>query len=103
MTAITQTCVKCSRQFLVIDQEKTFLEERNLPLPSNCPSCRQLRRLTLRGAERTLYKTHCQKCGKEIIVASDPKTIKNAIYCRKDYEQYFNENDAIIKEPLPED
>ena len=102
MTAITQKCKTCGKQFLVIDQEQTFLKEKNLSLPSMCPSCRQLRRLSLRGSERMLYKTQCQKCGKDIIVARDPKPTKSAIYCRKDYEQYFNENDPIIKDPLPE-
>lgn len=102
MAAITQTCTKCNKSFLIIDQEQIFLKEKNLPLPTNCPSCRQLRRLSLRGAERMLYKTQCQKCGKDIVVARDPKTVKNAIYCREDYEKFFNENDPIISEPLPE-
>jgi len=49
-----------------------------------------------------LYKTNCQKCNKDIVVTRDPKITKNIIYCRKDYEQHFNENDPIINEPLPE-
>jgi ssDNA-binding Zn-finger/Zn-ribbon topoisomerase 1 len=98
----TATCANCGKDFLIIEQEQKFLEEKGLPLPKNCPSCRQIRRLSLRGAERMLYKTQCQKCGKDIVVARDPKTVKNAIYCRADYDQYFNENDPIINEPLPE-
>lgn len=102
MDKITKHCQKCKKQFLVIEQEQIFLAEKNLPLPDNCPSCRQIRRLSLRGAERILYKTTCQKCGKDIVVARDPKYTKNEIYCRKDYEQYFVENDPIITDPLPE-
>ena len=102
MASITQTCTQCKKQFLVIEKEQAFLTEKNLPLPAHCPSCRQLRRLSLRGADRTLYKTQCQKCGKDIVVARDPKSTKNVIYCREDYEKYFNENDPIINEPLPE-
>lgn len=103
MASITQTCSKCGKQFLIIDQEQNFLNEKGVPLPIQCPSCRQTRRLTLRGAERALYKTTCQKCGKEIIVAYDPKKITNQqILCKKDYDQYFLENDIIINEPLPE-
>lgn len=101
MANITQTCAKCGRQFLVVDQEQEFLKEKGLSLPIQCPSCRQTRRLMLRG-ERSLYKTNCQKCGKEIIVSYDPQTIKNTILCKKDYEQYYQENDPIISEPLPE-
>lgn len=95
-------CKRCNRQFLVIEQEQKFLSEKNLPLPINCPSCRQLRRLMLRGGERALYKTKCQKCGKEIVVAFNPAKVTNQILCKKDYEQYFMENDPIIKDPLPE-
>lgn len=102
MANITQVCTKCNRQYLIIDQEQKFLTDQNLPLPTHCPSCRQLRRLSLRGTERALYKAKCQKCGKEIVVAFDPQKVTNAIICRQDYDQYFLENDNIIKEPLPE-
>ncbi len=101
MANMTLTCKVCNRQFLVIDQEQAFLKEKNLPLPTNCPGCRQERRLKLRG-ERALYRTTCQKCRKEIIVAYDPKVVKNMILCRQDYEQYYLENDPIIVDPLPE-
>ena len=102
MASITQTCAKCDRKFLVIEQEQKFLSEKNLPLPTHCASCRQRRRLMLRGGERAIYKTTCHKCGKEIVVSYNPKTVKNIILCKKDYQQYFMENDAIIKEPLPD-
>ena len=101
MATITSTCVTCGRKFLVIDNEQKFLQEKGLPLPSNCPACRQTRRLKLRG-ERALYKTTCNKCGKEIIVSYDPKKVKNQILCKNDYEKYFLENDPIISDPLPE-
>lgn len=101
MAAITQNCAKCGKSFLVIDQEQKFLQDKGLPFPTNCPSCRQARRLALRGG-RQLYKTKCQKCGKEIVVSYDPSKVTNMILCKQDYEQYFMENDPIIKEPLPE-
>lgn len=101
MTNITQTCTKCGKQFLIIEQEQKFLQGKALPLPANCPGCRQTRRLMLRGG-RTLYKTTCQKCNKEIIVSYDPAKVTNTILCREDYNQYFMEHDPIISEPLPE-
>lgn len=101
MTAITQSCTNCEKQFLIIDPEQKFLQEKGLPNPSQCFSCRQERRLALRS-ERNLYKTNCQKCGKQIIVAFDPQKTQNTVYCKTDYDQYFMENDPIITEPLPE-
>ena len=101
MQNITATCTTCAKQFLILEREQKFLQDKNLPLPSHCPSCRQLRRLKLRG-ERALYKINCQKCGKEIVVSYNPQTVKNPVYCREDYEKYFAENDPIITDVLPE-
>ena len=97
----TLACTKCGSKFLVIEQEQKFLDEKNLPLPSNCPSCRQLRRLSLRGG-RQLFKSKCQKCNKDIITSYDPTKVKQTILCKEDYEKYFEENDPIIKDPLPD-
>lgn len=101
MASATKTCAKCGKQFLVIDAEQQFLEQKGLPHPTMCPFCRQLRRLMLRG-ERALYKTKCQKCGKEIVVSYDPSAVKNTILCKHDYEKYYMENDPIINETLPD-
>lgn len=94
-------CKNCQKAFRIIEQEKLFLDEKGLPLPEACPTCRQVQRLHLRG-DRTLFKTNCQKCGNEIVVSYDPKTVSNLILCKKDYDAYFEENDPIITEPLPE-
>ena len=98
---MTQTCNKCGKQFLIIEQEQKFLQQKGLPMPTQCPSCRQLRRLALRGGRR-LFKSKCQKCGKEIVVSYDPQKVKQAIYCKEDYEKWSMENDPIIKESLPD-
>lgn len=103
MPNLTQTCNKCGKQYLVIEREQKFLQDKGLPLPIHCPACRQLRRLMLRGNERTLFRTTCQKCGKEIIVSYDPEKTTNQILCKEDYEKYMAETDLIIREPLPQD
>jgi len=100
MANITSSCIKCSKQFLVIEPEQVFLKNKGLSLPTMCPSCRQSRRLALRGG-RQLYKSRCQKCGKDIVVSFDPQKITQSIYCKEDYEKFFLENDPIIKDPLP--
>lgn len=102
MASLTETCVKCGKQFLIIDQEQAFLKEKNLALPTMCPPCRQTRRLMLRGNDRQLFKSTCQKCGKEIIVSYDPTKATSPIYCKDDYEQYLTDNDVLLTDPLPE-
>lgn len=101
MAHIKQACTKCNKGFLIIDREQEFLKQKNLSLPTNCPTCRQLRRLHLRGG-RQLFKTKCQKCDREIVVSFDPQKVKQAIHCKEDYEKFFMENDPIIKDPLPD-
>lgn len=100
MAAITQTCTKCGKQFLVIDAEQKFLGERGIPIPIICPTDRQARRLELRGT-RELFKTKCSQCGKDIVVSYDPASVTTPILCKEDYEKYFEANDPIINEPLP--
>lgn len=95
------TCAKCGKQFIVIEQEEKFLREKGLPLPINCPSCRQLRRLMLRGNDRALFKTKCQQCGKDIVVSYDPSKTKNQILCHEDYDKWLTENNVVITDPLP--
>jgi hypothetical protein len=101
MAAITASCQKCSKQFLVIDQEQQFLREKGLPNPVQCPACRQERRLALRGG-RQLFRTKCQKCGKDIVTSYDPEKATSIILCREDYEKYNAETDLIVNEPLPD-
>ncbi|MBI3069811.1 MAG: zinc-ribbon domain containing protein [Candidatus Levybacteria bacterium] len=101
MANIKQICTKCNKNFLIIDQEQEFLKQKGLSLPTNCPTCRQLRRLLLRGG-RQLFKTKCQKCNKEIVVSFDPQKVQQSVYCKEDYEKFFMENDLIIKDPLPD-
>lgn len=101
MAALTQTCAKCTKQFLIIDTEQQFLKEKGIPLPVNCPQCRQERRLALRGG-RQLFRTKCQKCGKDIVTSYDPATATSQILCREDYDKWAHEVDPVINEPLPD-
>ena len=77
------------------------MKQKNLSLPTICPQDRQLRRLLLRGG-RELFRTKCQQCGKDIVVAYDPTKTQNKILCKEDYDKYMSENDPIIKDPLPQ-
>lgn len=92
-----KTCKGCGKEFLVIVQEQKFLAKIGLPLPAKCPTCRQIDRLKARG-ERKLYRTTCQKCGKNIIVTHDPAKEKSQILCKKCYLDYFEKEKILLTE-----
>lgn len=98
MQEIKQTCARCGKEFWVTKQEQEFLKKMNLPLPTECSTDRQMRRLKQRG-ERNLYKSKCQNCGKDIIVTYDPKTATDyQLLCRKCYLEWFEKNPVLIKD-----
>lgn len=80
-------CRKCGREFLVIVEEQRFYKKKGLPLPENCPECRQKRRLSLRN-ERVLHKRKCNKCGKGI-VSSYRENSPYQIYCTECFWDYL--------------
>jgi len=96
MQEIKKVCKTCGKEFWVIKQEQEFLQKMGLPYPSECPGCRQERRLKDRG-ERNLYRTTCQQCEKNIIVTYDPKKETRKILCRKCYLEWFEKNSVLIK------
>jgi hypothetical protein len=88
MTNITAKCKLCAKDFLIIDQEQAFYKKKDLPMPENCPECRQKERLLLRN-ERKLYKRTCDKCKKEIISTYAPAA-KYVVYCQECFWQYMS-------------
>ncbi len=97
MPSTKKPCRTCGKEFLIIEQEQKFINERGLPLPDECPTCRQARREKLRGG-RKLYRAKCQDCKKDIIVSYEPSTIKSKILCFDCYKKYTESHDFIIKE-----
>lgn len=97
MAEVRQKCKKCGREFLIISQEQKFLKDQGLPFPKNCPTCRQQRRLSLRGSRR-LFRTKCQQCGRSIIVSYNPEELKSQILCQTCYNKYMEKTDLLIKE-----
>jgi len=94
MEPLKKICQECNNQFWIIEQEKKFLDQMDLPLPTNCPGCRQAERLKQRG-ERHLYRTNCQKCSKKIIVSYDPKKETRPIYCKECFLDYFEKHSPL--------
>lgn len=97
MEPLKEKCQTCGKEFWIIKQEREFLQKMNLPNPSNCPGCRELRRLKERG-ERSLYKTSCQKCGKNIIVTYNSKTEIRKILCKECCLEWFEKNPILIND-----
>lgn len=71
----------CGKQFHIIPQEAKFYDEKGLPLPDHCPSCRHRQRMALRS-ERALYKRVCDQCG-ENMLSVYPQEAPYKIYCQK--------------------
>lgn len=90
-----QNCNKCGKQFKVIKQEIEFLSSKQLPLPTECPTCRQQRRMSLRSP-RELIKSNCDKCGKEIVTTPKPNP-KRQVFCDSCFKDYLNNVDPMIK------
>lgn len=91
MEPIKKICTNCQKEFWVIKQEQEFLQKMNLPLPNQCPGCREARRLADRG-ERQLFRTTCQGCNKSIIVTYDPQKETRKILCKPCYLDWFEKN-----------
>jgi hypothetical protein len=78
----TKSCVQCSQDFPIYQEDVMLLEKLSpkiwsvslsLPLPKSCPDCRQQQRLSFRN-ERHLYKSQCNASGKPIISLHSPDT-----------------------------
>jgi CxxC-x17-CxxC domain-containing protein len=80
-------CANCGRGYKVTKGEFDLLRKLNLPLPHECPKCRENRRFVRLNPPK-LYKRTCAKCGKEIITAFSPER-PEIVYCEKCYQQEF--------------
>lgn len=81
--AAKRTCknAECGKDFIVIESERTFYENKKLPLPDHCPACRHRQRMALRS-ERHLYKRECDKCQSSMFSVY-PKDAPYIVYCHK--------------------
>jgi len=79
------TCKNCQSAFIITDEDVAFYDKVSpvfggkkfsLPVPTECPDCRQQRRQSFRD-ERKLYHRKCDATGKQIIsIYSQDKTFK---------------------------
>jgi len=78
--AVTKICTHCQAAFVIGSDEQAFIasiapviggERFELPLPSQCPRCRQQQRLVWRN-ERKLYRRTCDLTGQEVVSMYSP-------------------------------
>ncbi len=64
-------CAKCKNEFIIDENDHIFYDRIKVPVPENCPTCRQQQRMFFRNF-KTLYKRPSSKSGKMIISMYNP-------------------------------
>jgi len=80
-------CQNCKRGYKITKGEVELLRKMNLPLPRECPKCREERRFN-RLNKPKFYDRNCAKCGKKIRTAFSPAE-SDIVYCEKCYQAEF--------------
>ncbi|MEK9159934.1 MAG: zinc-ribbon domain containing protein [Patescibacteria group bacterium] len=76
METLQTACAHCQKNFELDAQDQAFYKEINVPHPTQCPDCREQRRLAWRN-ERTLYLRKCDLTGEPTLsVFSEDKPYK---------------------------
>ncbi len=78
-------CSGCVKNYQIIQKELDFLRQMNLPIPRQCPLCRDRARLKLLNPI-AVYDRKCAKCDKEIKTSYAPDR-PEIVYCEKCYQQ----------------
>jgi hypothetical protein len=81
------SCSLCMRAYKVTKDEINLLKKMNIPVPHECPKCRENNRF-LRCNPPQLWKRNCAKCNTEVSTAFAPER-PEVIYCEKCYQQEF--------------
>jgi hypothetical protein len=71
----------CSKDFLVIPQEISIYQARNIPAPDFCPACRHKQRMALRN-EREMYRRSCDNC-RSSMLSTYPQDAPYKVFCQK--------------------
>ena len=82
METLQTVCTHCQKHFEVDIQDQAFYKEINVPHPTHCPECREIRRLAWRN-ERTLYMRKCDLTG---------ETTLSVFSLDKPYKVYKNDH-----------
>jgi hypothetical protein len=78
-------CDTCGSGFRITQGELGLYRKIGMPLPEQCPKCREKRRFD--ATNKPMFRdTSCDKCSKDITVAY-PEHINKTIYCESCYQQ----------------
>jgi len=80
-------CINCGKGYKITKGEFDLLRKMNLPVPHECPKCRESKRFA-RMTVPKLYDRECAKCGVAIRTPYAPDD-KKIVYCIKCYQQEF--------------
>jgi hypothetical protein len=80
-------CASCQRSYKIVLGELNLLRKMGLPLPHECPKCRENKRFA-RMTKPKLYHRNCQKCEAPIYTPYAPE-VPNIVYCVKCYQAEF--------------
>lgn len=81
------TCIECSKNYNISQNELLFYQKENIPLPRKCPNCRYKRRFDMRPA-RKLWHRVCMKegCKNEFETCYAPDRPEK-VYCESCYQE----------------
>jgi len=80
-------CINCKRSYKIIQGELELLRKLNLPLPHECPKCRENERFAKEN-KPGMYHRNCMKCEAPIYTPYAPDR-SEIVYCVKCYQQEF--------------
>ncbi|HEY4497228.1 MAG TPA: hypothetical protein VJC20_00495 [Candidatus Paceibacterota bacterium] len=77
-------CGDCGRNYQIISMELEFYRKMNIPIPRQCPLCRDRARIKLLNPIKIYIRT-CAKCGKQIETSYAPDR-PEIVYCEACYQ-----------------
>jgi len=80
-------CLTCKRGYKIVKGELDLLRKMNLPVPHECPKCRENKRFDRMNRPSMYYRT-CDKCGIDIYTPYSSGR-PEVVYCVKCYQQEF--------------
>jgi hypothetical protein len=81
MNQETRQCQNCKTSFIIEPDDFAFYEKIDVPPPTFCPECREIRRIAFRN-ERSLYRRACDLCKKTVVSRVSPDK-PYPMYCKE--------------------